>query len=277
MLWLSYVVLTREQSSVTLLSPQTVALLLVAILVPAMALMVLIARRLARARAVQSEIGGRGRLHTRLVALFSMIAAVPTVLVVIFASLLFQSGMQFWFSDDARTVLRNAASVARVYREENLVRIRLDVEAMGADIVRAINDFGIDSQAFDDELLIQTKAIRNLTEAAVITVNPAGALQTPALVDLDARPLERRMSASALTKLRAGETLVARTPETAWRLLSGSTPKPKSISTSRGGPTPPCWLRSNNRARRRATTRRFWTVRARCSSDSTPCCCWCPC
>lgn len=209
MVTLSYFVLTRESSSVTLLTPQLVALLLVANLVPAIALMVLVARRLARARAERSEIGGRGRLHTRLVALFSIIAAVPTVLVVIFASLLFQSGVQFWFSDDARTVLRNAAGVARVYRDENIARIKLDAEAMGKDIVTAINDYGIDSQDFQDVFLIQKAGIRLLDEAAVITVAATGELSTPALIDLDDRPLDRRMSAAALSKLRAGETLVA--------------------------------------------------------------------
>ena len=204
----SYFVLTRESSSVALLTPPLVALLLVANLVPAMALMVLIARRLARARAERSEIGGKGRLHTRLVALFSMIAAVPTVLVVIFASLLFQSGVQFWFSDNARTVLRNAASVARVYRDENMTRIRRDAEAMGTDVVQAINAVGFEGQAIQDELLIQ-KAFRNLDEAAIISVSSRGEPQTRAMIDLDSRPVEQRVSADALVKLRAGETLVA--------------------------------------------------------------------
>ena len=44
-------------------------------------------------------------MHVRLVAFFSVVASVPTLLVVIFASLLFQSGVQFWFSDRARTIL----------------------------------------------------------------------------------------------------------------------------------------------------------------------------
>ena len=210
MLGLSYAVLTRDSSSASLLTPQLVALLLVANLVPAIGLMVLVARRLARARAERSEIGGRGRLHTRLVALFSVIAAVPTVLVVIFASVLFQSGVRFWFSDDARTVLRNAASVAQVYRDENLTRIKLETQAMGVDVVRTINEAGIDSQDFQDELLIQTKAIRNLSEAIVFSVTPEDDFLTQALVDFDGRrPLEQRVSASALSKLRAGESLVA--------------------------------------------------------------------
>ena len=56
---------------------------------------------------------GSGRLHTRLVALFSVIAAVPTVLVAIFASFLFQSGLEFWFSDRARNMLENTVELAR--------------------------------------------------------------------------------------------------------------------------------------------------------------------
>src|SRR5918993_1013191 len=89
-----------------------IAALLALVLVPSMALMVLIARRVATRRAAQSPMGGRGRLHVRLVALFSVLATVPTLLVVIFASFLFQSGTAFWYSERARTVLEGAQRVA---------------------------------------------------------------------------------------------------------------------------------------------------------------------
>ncbi len=204
----SYFVVTRMGAPAAPLSPETVAALLVANLVPAMALMVLLARRVAMKRAAQSEIGGRGRLHVRLVALFSVVAAVPTLLVVIFASLLFQSGLQFWFSDDAVTVLRNAQNVAQVYRDDHMTRIEQDARAMGQDIVREINAAGIESPVFDDWVLIQ-KVYRTLNEAAVISVTPRGVLRTHVAVDLDNRPMERRVSATALRQLRAGETLVA--------------------------------------------------------------------
>jgi two-component system nitrogen regulation sensor histidine kinase NtrY len=54
-------------------------------------------------------------------SLFSVIASVPTLLVVIFASLLFQYGcVEFWFSDRARTVLDSSPiAVAQAYVEEN--------------------------------------------------------------------------------------------------------------------------------------------------------------
>src|SRR3546814_16157635 len=88
-------------------------------LVPAMTLIVLIGSRVARARAVRSMAGGNGRLHVRLVALFSLIAAAPTLLVVVFASLLFQFGVDFWFSDRSRGMFENAASLAEGYYQEN--------------------------------------------------------------------------------------------------------------------------------------------------------------
>ncbi len=50
------------------LTPPTVATLLVANLVSAMAVMVLIARRVAKRRAAISGLGGQGRMHVRLVA-----------------------------------------------------------------------------------------------------------------------------------------------------------------------------------------------------------------
>ena len=99
----------------TLLSPPLIALLLVANLIPAIALMVLYSRRIAMARAALGGLGS-GRLHTRLVALFSALAAVPTVLVVVFASLLLQSGLGF--SDRARGMLENTVGVVRAMYDQ---------------------------------------------------------------------------------------------------------------------------------------------------------------
>ena len=77
MVALSFVLLNRDTAPGTLLSPPLIALLLIANLIPAIALMVLYSRRLALRRAEEGGLGS-GRLHTRLVALFSVIAAAPT-------------------------------------------------------------------------------------------------------------------------------------------------------------------------------------------------------
>jgi two-component system, NtrC family, nitrogen regulation sensor histidine kinase NtrY len=204
---ISYFIITEQGRPDAMLSPPAVAALLVANLVPIMALMVLIARRMARARAAASPIGGKGRLHVRLVALFSAIAAVPTLMVVVFASFLFQSGVQFWFSDRARTVLENADRVAQVYASENMERINRDIIAMGGDLVADINDFGIDSPMFSEALFRQV-VLRDLTEAGIVNVGNRGELQTLAVVNFDERPLEKRFPAQVLSSLRGGETRV---------------------------------------------------------------------
>jgi two-component system nitrogen regulation sensor histidine kinase NtrY len=200
----SYLLITRTGSPEAPLSPELVAVLVVANLVPAMALMVMVARRLAIQRAVRSDIGGKGRLHVRLVALFSIIASVPTLLVVIFASMLFQSGVKFWFSDEAQTVLTSAESVSQIYEREHRDRINLDVQVMAADVVDRINRFGLASQAFRDDFLYQTAA-RQLTETAVLRIDRNGRVQSDIEVNFDRRPLTSRFTPETLRAMRAGE------------------------------------------------------------------------
>jgi two-component system nitrogen regulation sensor histidine kinase NtrY len=202
----SYVIIS-DRSPASLLTPALVAALLVANLVPATALMVLVARRIALRRAARSELGGRGRLHVRLVAIFSVLASVPTLLVVIFAAVLFQSGMQFWFSERATTVLANAEKASQIYEKEHWDRIRLDVGVMGGDMVDRINRWGMTSSTFYDELVYQTAA-RQLTETAILSLNARDDIQMQVGVNLYDRPLDRRFTPAELKELKAGEVKV---------------------------------------------------------------------
>ena len=206
----SYLIVTRTGRPDAPLSPEVVAALVVVNLVPAMALMVMIARRLAIRRAVRSDIGGKGRLHVRLVALFSIIASVPTLLVVIFASMQFQSGVKFWFSDQAQTVLKSAESVSQIYEREHRDRLNADVEAMGSDVVDRINRFGITSQAFRSDFLYQTAA-RQLTETAILRIDASGRVRSEVEVNFDNRPLTQRYAPEILRTMRAGEIRAAAT------------------------------------------------------------------
>src|SRR6266404_4681651 len=117
----------------TLLSPPLIALLLIANLLPAIALMVLFSRRVAVRRAERGGLGS-GQLHVRLVALFSALAAVPTVLVAIFASLLFQSGLEFWFSNRARSMLENTAQVASASYNREVDRVSNETTTASSDL-----------------------------------------------------------------------------------------------------------------------------------------------
>jgi two-component system nitrogen regulation sensor histidine kinase NtrY len=204
---ITYFVTTRGGRPDSPITPETVAALLVSILVPAMALMVLVARRFAIRRAARSGLGGRARLHVRLVAIFSIIASVPTLLVVVFASLLFQGGMQFWFSSRAETVLDSARNASQIYEREHRDRIKLDIEVMGADMVDRINRFGLETPEFRDELLFQTAA-RQVDESAILTLDPQGRLHRQVEWNPDNRPIGAQLSPRELVGLAAGEVRV---------------------------------------------------------------------
>jgi two-component system, NtrC family, nitrogen regulation sensor histidine kinase NtrY len=201
---ISFFLVAGRTTPASLLTPPVAAAMLVANLIPAMALMVLVARRLAMRRAALSPIGGRGRLHVRFVALFSIIATVPTLLVVFFASMLFQGGVQFWYSDRARTVLDSAQVVSQSYVGEHQERISRELPIMRGDVVANINDFGLDTPTFAESMLGQV-ANRDLTEAAIFRISPRGDIQTVAMVNFDQRPVEQRLPRAALPALRTGQ------------------------------------------------------------------------
>ncbi len=185
-----------------LLTPPLVALLLVANLLPWIGVMVLLARRLARKR-IEGSSGGR--LHVRLVAIFSMIAAFPTLLVVIFASLLFQYGVAFWFSDSARTVLVNADRVAQAYVGENRQRIEGDMVPMATDFRNALAlASSLDDPRFPPFLAEQITN-RQLSEIALIGLGRDGAPQLLAFTNLNSdRPVAQLLPTSLLPVLNRG-------------------------------------------------------------------------
>ena len=184
----------------SLLSPPLIALLLVANLIPAIALMVLYSRRVARKRAEREGLGS-GKLHARLVTLFSILAAVPTVLVAIFASLLFQSGMEFWFSDRARNMLENTVAIPQAaYRAEE-ERVATETITMSGDIAEYLRLAAIDDPRFAEGFLRQVLN-RYLSEAVIINVSDQGVVQSLALVNPYDRDLQSTVTADRITALQ---------------------------------------------------------------------------
>ncbi len=203
---LSFVLLRREAAPGVMLSPLQIALLLIANLIPSIALMVLLSRNIANARAARRAIG-TGQLHTRLVALFSVIAAVPTVIVAIFASLLLQSGLEFWFSDRARGMLENTTKLAQSAYDSEVNRVGEQAVPMAEDLSRTLGTVPIDSPQFDETIKYQTY-LRSLNEAAIIKVGPSGQMVVLSGVNYDDGLIDPSRVAQALSQLK-GQTQAA--------------------------------------------------------------------
>jgi two-component system nitrogen regulation sensor histidine kinase NtrY len=202
----SYLVLTREAAPGAMLSPPQIALLLVANLIPSIALMVLLSRKVTRARAVNRGIG-TGQLHTRLVALFSVIAAVPTVIVAIFASLLLQSGLEFWFSDRARGMLENTVQLAQSTYDSEVNRVGAEGVTMVEDFYKALGPKPLENPRFDEFLGFQTYQ-RSLNESAIITISDSGQFTVARGINYYDGLIDPSRVAQALSQLK-GDTQAA--------------------------------------------------------------------
>jgi two-component system nitrogen regulation sensor histidine kinase NtrY len=188
------------------LAPAASATMLVSNLLPATLLLVLFGRRVALKRAENSNIGSKQLLHVRLVAIFSAITAVPTLLLVIFASLLFQSGVQFWFSGSARGMLENAGELAKGYYDEKVRDVGAETVTMAGDIRYILSQVKIDSSEFLEIAYPQQVLNRKLSESAIVTIGPSGQQNTEAVLAEKARG--DWISDEALRKLESGENFV---------------------------------------------------------------------
>ena len=186
-----------------LLPTMWVSVLLMATLVPAMALLVLIGRRLALRRAA----GSTARLHVRLVFFFSMVAALPTLLVAGFAAFLFQTGVDFWFSDESRGLMENANALAQNYYDANQRQVEQNTVAMATDMRVTLARVPITDPDFPDFYAYQVQA-REISESAILQRMPDGSFRTAAALNLpkDTSPLE--FSREMLPRLDSGELAV---------------------------------------------------------------------
>lgn len=74
------------------------------------------------------------RLHARLVLLFSVVAVTPAIVVAVFSAVMFEFGIQAWFSSRVGTALRESVQMTEKYVDEHIIALRNDVRNLGGDI-----------------------------------------------------------------------------------------------------------------------------------------------
>ncbi len=105
-------------------------------------------------------------MHVRLVYIFSMLAAIPAITMMVFSAVFFYFGVQTWFSDRVQTAVNESQAVAEAYLEEHTQTIRADVLAMANDLNREAGLLLVNEQALAQ--VVQTQSIlRDLSEAIV--------------------------------------------------------------------------------------------------------------
>lgn len=203
-----YLVFANAPPDGQLLPSQQIAGLLIGTLVPAMALLVLLGRRLALRRAA----GSTARLHVRLVFFFSLIAAVPTLLVAGFAAFLFQSGVDFWFSDSSRGLMENTNRLAQNYYEENQLDLSQETVSMAMDMRSILGRVAVTDPNF--ALLYEYQADpRDVNESAILQAMPDGSMRTAVVYGLSEGSDPVTFAESGAEPLKAGEPVVVQGSE----------------------------------------------------------------
>jgi two-component system nitrogen regulation sensor histidine kinase NtrY len=123
--------------------------------------MIIQARRRGRAAA---------QLHVSIVGLFSVIAAVPAILVAIVASITLDRGLDRIFNIRTRAVIENSLAVTEAYLRDHAQIVRADIITISTDIARAKSLFDTDRERFRQFLTAQA-ALRGLPVTVMIDKN----------------------------------------------------------------------------------------------------------
>ncbi len=117
-------------------------------------------------QAWRNKVAG-SRLHVRIVALFSIMAALPALVLAIAATTSFARGLDAWFSTRPRQIIRNADHVADAYLQEQGLTIRNDLVNMAKDLNSAPESMRADLQRLQTFMTSQA-GLRALAVANII-------------------------------------------------------------------------------------------------------------
>ncbi len=214
-----------------LADPTTILLLLNADLIFLLGIGVVIARRMVLVWLARRQGIAGAKLHARLVALFSIVAVAPAIVLAVFSVLFFNYGLQGWFSDRVSTAVTESLAVAEAYLEEHRQTINADVLAMAKQLNRAGETLLYNRDRFERVLAAQA-SMRSLTEAVVFDGN--GNIVARAGVSL-LMQFDPEIPVWAMHRAREGEvvTLTAKTDDRVRALVRLNTPRESYLYVGR--------------------------------------------
>jgi two-component system nitrogen regulation sensor histidine kinase NtrY len=122
---------------------------------------------------IQARRRGRAaaRLHVQVVGLFSVIAAVPAVVVAVVANVMIDRGLDQLFTGPTRELVQNAVGIAKAYTFEHAAAIRGDILAVADEIEQAPPPLFDQDRGTFQQLFVRSASARNLPFAMLIDKN----------------------------------------------------------------------------------------------------------
>jgi len=149
------------------------------------ALMWLIGAELYRIYAARKAGKAASRLHVRIISLFSIIAAVPAIVIAIVASITLDLGLDRWFEIRTKTIVESSLQVAESYINENAINLRDATINMAFALDSQRRLYTLDREGFRHFMTQQARG-RGMLGASVI--RPDGTVVMSADIEVE-RPL----------------------------------------------------------------------------------------
>ena len=171
---------------------ETTTLVLIAINAGFILLLIgLVAREIRRIALARRRGKAASRLHVRIVAMFSLVAALPALMVAIVASTTLEIGLDRWFEIRTKTIINSSLSIAEAYVRENARNLQGTTLSMAHTLDQERSLYSLDRNGFAN-LLTHQAAGRALAHAALIDITGAFLLQarTDPGFDIPQPPIE---------------------------------------------------------------------------------------
>lgn len=163
----TYNELTQSQLS-AVQNPATLIVLIVINLILILSLAILVVRKLFRLWHKSKH--QSGKLQNRIIFMFCLIAAVPTIIVTVFSTIFFNFGIQSWFDQRVSTAINESVVVAGSYFDVQLKLIESDVRIMSQDIDYLVEHNFYNTEQLEGYLNKQAED-KNLVEAVVFKLD----------------------------------------------------------------------------------------------------------
>ena len=133
-------------------------------------LIALVAREIYRIAIARHSGKAASRLHIRIIALFSLIAAVPAIVVAIIASITLNQGLDRWFDTETREIVSSSQSLTQAYIRETAQNLQSTSYSMRQDLDAERTLYSLDRGGFIRLLTLQARG-RELLGAFLIRAN----------------------------------------------------------------------------------------------------------
>jgi two-component system nitrogen regulation sensor histidine kinase NtrY len=144
----------------------------------------LIGREVHRIAVARRRGKAASRLHVRIVAMFSLIAVLPALLVAVIASITLDIGLDRWFEIRTKTIISSSLSIAEAYVRENARNLQGTTLSMANDLDNARPLYGLDRTGFR-EFLSRQAVGRALVHAALVRVDGSFIMNAETRSDFD--------------------------------------------------------------------------------------------